>query len=133
MIVLALGDWYVKELFLPCLEPMFLIGVPKDNFTVEVPEASIIKYSTTAGWKDFKRIAAYRNFVCRPNSATALNASTTRDLILNANGAWEVESKPDWVTLSQTSGNLKTALKLTFSEMPKGSASEGFSGVQVER
>jgi hypothetical protein len=97
-------------------------GVPKDNFTLEVPESAIAQYQVSSGWKDFKRISAYRNFVIRPNVATAINTTASRDLILNADGAWTVESKPDWVTLSQTSGNLKTSLKLTFAQMPKGSA-----------
>jgi len=96
-------------------------GVPKDNFTLEVPESAISQYQAADGWKDFKRIAAYRNFVCRPSSATAINTSVSRDIVLTSDGEWEVESQPDWVTLSQTSGNLKTELTLTFSEMPQGS------------
>lgn len=34
-------------------------GVPKDNFTLEVPESSITQYQAASGWKDFKRIAAH--------------------------------------------------------------------------
>lgn len=96
-------------------------GVPKDNFTLEVPEAAIQQYQTATGWKDFKRISAYRNLAIRPNIATAINTSVTRDLVLNADDEWEVESKPDWITLDQTSGKGKTELGLTFTEMSKGS------------
>lgn len=100
-------------------------GVPKDNFTVEVPESAVAQYRTASGWKDFKRISAYRNLVARPSAASAINTKTTRDLILNADDEWVVESKPDWVTLSQDEGKGKTALTLEFSQMPKGTSRSG--------
>lgn len=96
-------------------------GVPKDNFTLEVPESAIQQYQAATGWKDFKRISAYRNLVIRPSIATAINTKATRDLVLTADDEWVVESKPDWVTLSANSGKGKTELKLTFAEMAKGS------------
>ena len=97
-------------------------GVPKDNFTLEVPESAIAQYQAATGWKDFKRISAYRNLVVRPMMANAINTSVTRDLVLNADDEWVVESLPDWVTLDKTSGTGKHELKLTFAEMPRGSA-----------
>lgn len=97
-------------------------GVAKDNFTLEVPESAIQQYQTAVGWKDFKRISAYRNLVIRPSMATAINTSVTRDLVLTADDEWYVESQPDWVTLDKTSGKGKTEIKLTFAEMPKGQA-----------
>ena len=100
-------------------------GVAKDNFTVEVPEDAVITYQNEPGWSDFKRISAYRNLVIRPSVATALNTSVSRELVLNADEEWIVESQPDWVTLSQTSGNGKTELTLTFSQMPAGDDREG--------
>lgn len=97
-------------------------GVPKDNFTLEVPESAIAQYQAATGWKEFKRISAYRNLVVRPTMANAINTSVTRDLVLNADDEWVVESQPDWVTLDKTSGTGKHELKLTFAEMPQGSA-----------
>ena len=97
-------------------------GVPKDNFTLEVPESAIQQYQAATGWKEFKRISAYRNLVVRPMMANAINTSVTRDLVLNADDEWVVESQPDWVTLDKTSGTGKHELKLTFAEMPQGSA-----------
>lgn len=96
-------------------------GVAKDNFTLEVPESAIQQYQTAVGWKDFKRISAYRNLVIRPSMATAINTTVTRDLVLTADDEWYVEEQPDWVTLDKTSGTGKTEIKLTFSEMPAGS------------
>ena len=96
-------------------------GVAKDNFTLEVPESAIQQYQAATGWKDFKRISAYRNLVIRPSMATAINTTVTRDLVLTADDEWYVESQPDWVTLNKTSGTGKTEIKLTFAEMPQGS------------
>ena len=97
-------------------------GVAKDNFTLEVPESAIAQYQSAAGWNEFKRISAYRNLAIRPMVATAINTSATRNLVLNADDEWEVESKPDWIALDKTSGKGKAELKLTFAEMQKGSA-----------
>lgn len=106
-------------------EPPFVVddaflGVPKDNFTVEVPKGCVEKYRQAHGWSDFKRIAEYQNFICRPAQVCALNAPHQEELVINADGAWIVSEKPDWVTLSKTSGNGKTALTLTFKELSKG-------------
>ncbi len=100
-------------------------GVAKENFTVEVPESAVIQYQQAPGWSDFKRISAHRNLVIRPNSASALNTNTTRDLTLNADDEWFVESMPDWVILSQKEGKGKAELKLEFLQMPAGSNREG--------
>lgn len=97
-------------------------GVAKDNFTLEVPESAIQQYQAAIGWSEFKRIAAHRELVCRPSIANAINTQCTRQLVLNAEGDWEVESMPSWCSLSQTSGNKKTELTLTIKAMEKGSA-----------
>lgn len=93
-------------------------GVPKDNFTVQVPEQSVEAYRTALGWNGFRRISAYRNFVCRPASACALGTAHEETLVLNADDAWTVSHKPDWVRLSALSGNGKSELRLTFEPMP---------------
>lgn len=102
-------------------------GVPRDNFTVEVPAKSVAKYQEAIEWSEFKRIAAYSGFVCRPASACALNKLHTEELTLNADGAWTVTHCPDWIRLSATSGSGKTSLTLTFTDLTKGSGSrEGY-------
>ena len=117
----GIGSIVCKSAVPPYLQSGAFDGVAKDNFTLEVPESAIATYSTEPGWSDFKRISAYRNLVIRPSMATAINTTVTRDLVLNADDEWEVESQPDWVTLDKTSGEGKTELKLTFSEMAQGS------------
>lgn len=96
-------------------------GVPKDNFTLEVPEAAVPQYQTAPGWNEFKRIAAHHELVCRPSLACALNTESTQTLIVDAEGEWEVASKPDWCELSQTSGGGKTEVTLTIKALAKGS------------
>lgn len=97
-------------------------GVPKDNFTLEVPESAIQQYQAAPGWSDFKRIAAHRELVCRPAIANAINTECTRNLVIDAEGDWVVESLPDWCSLSANEGSKKTELVLTIREMTKGSA-----------
>ena len=117
----SLNSIIVKDEEPPVLYNNTFLGVPKDNFTVEVPKGCVEKYREAPGWKEFKRIAEYSNFVCRPMQANALNTAHTEQLILNADGAWQVDRCPDWVTLSKTSGTGKTELTLTFKQMAHGS------------
>lgn len=101
-------------------------GVPKDNFTVEVPESAVAQYQTAVGWNEFKRIAAHHELVCRPSIACALATEHKQNLIVDAEGEWEVASKPDWCEVSPASGNKKTKVTLTINAMAKdGSSREG--------
>lgn len=100
-------------------------GVSKENFTVEVPEAAVPNYRTSSGWKDFKRISAYRNLSLEPHAVTALNTKVTRDFTLHADDEWEVEEQPGWVTLDRTSGKGNARIRLTFSRMQSGSSRDG--------
>ena len=72
-------------------------GVPKDNFTLEVPEPVVAQYQVTPGWSDFKRIAAHRELVCRPALATGIKSEGVRRLVVNAEGDWKVIELPDCV------------------------------------
>lgn len=98
-------------------------GVAKDNFTLEVPESAISQYQAASGWKDFKRIAAHHELVCRPSVACALSTEHKQKLVINAEGEWEVASKPDWCEVSPASGNKKTEVTLTIKGMAKNAAS----------
>lgn len=95
-------------------------GVPKESFTLEVPEASVTAYQTAEGWREFKFISAHHELNCAPASASALNATQVETVKLRAEGQWSVESKPDWCTLSQTSGSGDTNLTLTITALPHG-------------
>ena len=95
-------------------------GVAKDNFTLEVPESAIAQYQAATGWCDFKRIAAHHELVCRPSVACALNTEHKQTLVVDAEGEWEVASKPDWCELSQTSGGDKAEVTLTIKSMAHG-------------
>lgn len=96
-------------------------GINKDNFTLEVPENSVDAYRTAPGWKEFKRISAYKNFVARPIKYNVLNKGGERTIILNADAEWEVKDIPSWCHLDKTSGYKKTELKLTIDAMSHNS------------
>ncbi len=96
-------------------------GVPKDNLTLEVPENAVLHYQTSNGWRDFKRIAAHHELVCRPSVACALNTEHKQTLVINAEGEWDIESKPGWCEVYPDHGKNKTEVTLTIKAMPKGS------------
>lgn len=98
-------------------------GVAKDNFTLEVPESAISQYQAAPGWQDFKRIAAHHELVCRPSVACALSTEHKQKLVINAEGEWEVASKPNWCEVSPASGNKKTEVTLTIKGMAKNADS----------
>lgn len=98
-------------------------GVAKDNFTLEVPESAIAQYQAASGWCDFKRIAAHHELVCRPSVACALSTEHKQKLVINAEGEWEVASKPDWCEVSPANGNKKTEVTLTIKGMAKNADS----------
>lgn len=98
-------------------------GVAKDNFTLEVPESAISQYQAASGWCDFKRIAAHHELVCHPSVACALSTKHKQKLVINAEGEWEVASKPDWCEVSPASGNKKTEVTLTIKGMAKNADS----------
>ncbi len=98
-------------------------GVAKDNFTVGVPEQSVIRYQTEPGWGDFKRIAAHYDFSLSRPRIRALNGAQSRTYILRApaNFTWSVDTEtlPDWVTVSPMSGTGKTDVTISVSDMAR--------------
>lgn len=106
----------------PILDASVFDGVAKDNFVVEVPEASVADYTLAPNWNEFKRIAAYREFSISRNLFRTLNAEDSKTLILRAESgaAWRVESKPDWITITPSSGMGKTEVTITVNEMAAG-------------
>ena len=104
----------------PMLNQSAFNGVEKNNFTVVVPEGAVEAYRNADGWKEFKRISTYRNFVCRPMFANLLNKGNTRKVILNADGNWKVTYCPDWVHPSKTEGYKKTELTITIDQLTRG-------------
>ena len=117
----GIGSIVCKGDMPPYVQPGAFDGVAKDNFTLEVPESAIQLYQTALGWCEFKRIAAHHELVCRPSVACALATEHKQTLVINAEGEWEVASKPSWCVLSQNSGNKKTEITLTIKAMAKGS------------
>lgn len=106
----------------PILNASAFDGVPKDNFVLEVPESSVADYALAPNWNEFKRIAAHREFSISRNLFRTLNAEDSKTLILRAESgaAWSVESCPDWVTVSPSSGVGKTEITISVNEMSAG-------------
>lgn len=111
-----------KAIVPPTLDASAFNGVAKDNFVLEVPEASVADYTLAPNWGEFKRIAAHREFSISRNLFRTLNAEDSKTLILRAESgaAWSVESHPDWVTVTPSSGVGKTEVTITVNEMAAG-------------
>ena len=102
-------------------------GVAKDNFTLEVPESAVAKYQTAPGWSDFRRISAHYDFSISRPEMRVLNAEHSMTYLLrtpNGESQWSVESCPEWVTVTPSSGVGKTEVTITVSEMDESEAVE---------
>ena len=122
------GCSYISSIKCLAIEPPSVLsgafnGVPKDNFTVEVPEPSVNRYQSDKSWGEFKRISAYRDFSISRRIVRTLNASCSKTFTVRAlaGNSWSVESKPDWVDVSPSSGTGKTEVVLTVNELSQGS------------
>ena len=101
-------------------------GVAKDNFTLEVPEQSVVKYQTANGWSDFRRIAAHYDFSLSRPLLRTLNAEHSATYVMRAPAgyAWSIESAPEWVTVTPSSGVGKVDVTITVDEMAAGEVGE---------
>lgn len=100
-------------------------GVPKNNFPVEVPESTVSEYTYSAGWNEFTRITAHREFSISRRLYRTLNSKESRTLTVRAESgaAWHVdnENKPAWVTVSPDFGTGKTDVTVTIGALAGGS------------
>lgn len=106
----------------PVLSPWAFNGVEKNECALVVPEGSVDAYRNAEGWREFKRISTYQNFVCRPMLAKLLNKSNTRTVVLNSDGNWKVTHCPDWIHPSVNAGYKKTEFSVRIDDMAHGSA-----------
>lgn len=106
----------------PTINPSAFNGVAKDNFTLEVPEESVKKYQFASGWSEFKRIEAHREFSISRNLLRVLNDEHSKTFVMRAPAgeAWSVESAPEWVTITPSSGVGKVDVTITVNEMATG-------------
>ena len=99
-------------------------GVGKDNLTLQVPEDAVARYQTANGWSEFKRISANYDFSISRKHIRALNAEYSKTYLLRAPSGepWSVESCPDWVTVTPSSGVGREEVTVTISEMARTDA-----------
>lgn len=116
--------YHINKITCKAIEPPTILsgafdGVAKDNFTVEVPEQSVNRYQNDTKWGEFKRIGAHYDFSISRREMRVLNAEHSREFILRApaNYVWSIESKPDWVTITPSSGVGKQNVVITINEM----------------
>ena len=125
------GCYYLNKIVCKAIEPPYVQGgtfdgVAKDNFAVEVPEQSVNRYQNSSGWNEFKRIVAHHDFTISRRLMRTLNAEHTREFMLRAPSgfAWSVESMPEWVIVTPSSGVGKTEVTVTVAEMTAAEVGE---------
>ena len=96
-------------------------GVGKDNLTLQVPEDAVARYQTANGWSEFKRISANYDFSISRKHIRVLNAEYSKTYLLRAPSGepWSIESCPDWVTVTPSSGVGREEITVTISEMAR--------------
>lgn len=94
----GIGSIVCRGTMPPRIEREAFDGVARDNFTVEVPVSAVASYQTAQGWCEFKRIAAHHELTCRPSVACALSTEHKQTITVQAEGEWEVASKPAGAT-----------------------------------
>ena len=108
------------------------LGNNKENMyrlvNIQVPEESLYKYQTASYWKDYIP-SVYRDFNLDLESTSALNAEHSRKMIVRAPGdmEWSVTHKPDWVTVTPSSGTGKVEVTISFDEMARGNGNRADS------
>ena len=107
-------------------------GIGKENLTLEVPEQSVPLYQTANDWADFNRISAYYDFSISRKHIRTLNAEYSKEYMLRvpSGEAWCVESCPEWVTVTPSSGVGRTEITITVSKMER--TSETFTFEQMD-
>ena len=107
----------------PALASNVFDGVSKNSFTVEVPESGVNNYVYSPGWNEFQRITGHRDFSISRRLYRTLNPEESRTFVLRAesNASWSVEDKPDWVTVSPSSGIGKADVTVTVNSLAQGS------------
>lgn len=103
----------------PKLDGSAFNGVEKSNLTVVVPPEAVDAYKKAEGWREFKRISGYRNFICRPMRAELLNKGDVRTIVVNTDDEWIVTEMPSWARPSVTSGHKKTELTVEIDDLPR--------------
>ena len=95
---------------------------------IEVPEESLYKYQKAQYWGDYIP-SVYRDFNLDLESTCALNAQHSRKMIVRAPAEmeWSVSHKPDWVTVTPSSGVGKVEVTISFDEMARGNGNRADS------
>lgn len=95
---------------------------------VQVLEESMYMYQTAALWGDYIP-SVYRDFNLDLEQVSALNGKFSRRMIVRAPSdmEWSISHKPDWVTVTPSSGPGKVEVTITIDEMARGAGNRADS------
>ena len=120
------GDYGISQIICHAIEPPTVHdgafdGVAKNNFTVQVPSESVQRYRSENGWSDFTAIGAYANFSANRRKIRTLNAGGVYNILIQAPAlqGWDIESLPEWISVTPNEGTGKTPISISVQEMSR--------------
>ena len=105
----------------PVLGENVFSGVDYEHLILQVPSKSLKAYRNSTGWKNFKYITPYHELAVGLSEIKALNKGVTRSVLVRAEGDWEVQSCPEWCSVSPMSGGFKEEIDIVVNQLNKGS------------
>lgn len=104
----------------PTIEGTAFSGFDVERTVLEVPEQSVDAYRNASGWKVFRIITAHHELTSDLSDIQCLEKGVTRIAKIRAEGQWEIKSLPDWVEISDLSGEYYDEISITVKPMTDG-------------
>ncbi len=91
-----------------------------NNCVVEVPEESVEVYRRTEGWSKFPSITPHHELSLSVSEFSCLNKEFYRDLIVRAEGPWEIVECPEWIHTFPDHADYKEEIQVKVDALPVG-------------
>lgn len=104
----------------PTLKSSAFQDVDFAHCIVEVPEESVEAYRRASEWNSFPIITPHHELGLSRSELKCLNKSLTREIIVRAEGAWEIAEKPDWIHVSPDHADYKETITVKIDPLPQG-------------
>ena len=104
----------------PTLKSSAFRDVDFAHCVVEVPEESVDAYRRASGWSSFPSITPHHELSLSRSEFKCLNKGLTREIIIRAEGAWDIAEKPDWIHVSPDHADYKKEITVKIDPLPQG-------------
>lgn len=104
----------------PTLDYYTFTAIDFEHCVLEVPEASVEKYRNAPSWSRFRNITPHRELNISLSRISCLNKGITRNLILTAEGDWEIAESPSWIHVTPDHAAHKEEITVKVDPLPTG-------------